>query len=470
MYGWPIRIDRGGQCLFACLQFRCEHCSESATQSMSSVKSWLVETGRALLPVVWLTVAWILLFEIFRVILIVATWYLHGDATLALLGEAMVRGLRFDLSVAVKLIAPFAAWRIWRPSPVRVERNIVWAVFAVVAFLSIFAMTSEVEFYKEFQMRLGPLVFEYFGKPEHNQIVASMIWSGYPVIRWMLVCFAFWALFVWIFGKIFLKSESTYGWQAGSMATVVWVVITVLAFRGGWQRDPLRWGNAFFSQSTYANHMTQNGVFALMDTIKGLTKKKKKANAPWTKGMTPEEAIRVTREMVMLSGETLVDPATYPLLRRSPPCKMEVKKRPKNVVLVIMESFSARFCGATGASFGATPRYDALAERGFLFDRAFSVGTHTAQGVMAALCAFPSLPGYDALMRETMASQPFRSLPAVLSDNGFQSLFIYNGLLSWDNKEGFFRNHGVQRFIGLSDFKNPTFLDPVWGVSDHDVF
>jgi phosphoglycerol transferase MdoB-like AlkP superfamily enzyme len=49
-------------------------------------------------------------------------------------------------------------------------------------------------------------------------------------------------------------------------------------------------------------------------------------------------------------------------------------------------------------------------------------------------------------------------------------LFLYNGLFSWDNKEGFFRRHGMDRFIGAGDYVDPTFVDPVWGVSDHDVF
>lgn len=55
-------------------------------------------------------------------------------------------------------------------------------------------------------------------------------------------------------------------------------------------------------------------------------------------------------------------------------------------------------------------------------------------------------------------------------ENGFETLFLYNGLFSWDNKEGFFRNQGIQRFIGRDDYVNPVFVDPDWGVSDLDVF
>jgi phosphoglycerol transferase MdoB-like AlkP superfamily enzyme len=140
------------------------------------------------------------------------------------------------------------------------------------------------------------------------------------------------------------------------------------------------------------------------------------------------------------------------------------------VVLVMMESFSARFCGATGAKFDATPNYDELARHGVLFDRAFSVSTHTAQGVFGTLCSFPNLPDYDGIMKLPLGNQPFRSLPAVLKEKGFTNVFLYNGYFSWDNKEGFFRQQGMHRFIGRSDYINPTFVDPDWGVSDFDVF
>jgi phosphoglycerol transferase MdoB-like AlkP superfamily enzyme len=135
-----------------------------------------------------------------------------------------------------------------------------------------------------------------------------------------------------------------------------------------------------------------------------------------------------------------------------------------------MESFSARFCGATGAKFGATPNYDELARHGVSLRPRFSVSTHTAQGVFATLCSFPNLPDFDGIMKSPLGNQPFRSLPAVLKEKGFTNVFLYNGFFSWDNKEGFFRQQGVHHFIGRNDYVNPTFLDPDWGVSDFDVF
>ncbi|MFO0981112.1 MAG: LTA synthase family protein [Planctomycetota bacterium] len=423
----------------------------------------------ALRPGFAFLVALLILFQLFRLILIGASWSLRGDATLPLILEALLVGTRFDLSMAAKIAAPMALWWAWRPTFTTLERRIACGLIGLVALGCIFSLTVEVEFYKEFQMRLGPLAFEYFGKPEHNRIVLGMIWDGYPVVRWLAVCFIVWAAFVWVARRLLdLRHGEPLRWRASAAATIVISAIAIVLHRGGFQSSVLRWGDAYFSQSTYANHMAENGVFALMDTLRDLAQSDRTHSRSWLPG-SREPAIAAVRSAILLPGEQLVAADRYPLLRRSPPSAI-AKRRPRNVVVVIMESFTARFCGAVGARFGATPCFDALAQGGVLFDRAFSVGTHTAQGVYAVLCSYPNLPGCEALMKHTLGNQPFRSLPAILGEQGYQTLFLYNGLASWDNKEGFFRSHGMQRFVELRDFSNPIFLDPDWGVSDQDVF
>jgi hypothetical protein len=150
-----------------------------------------------LVPALWLFLAWVVMFQLLRVLLLVATWSHHGDATMPLIWQGLLRGARFDVSIATWLTLPFALWRVWRGSPARWERRIMFGVFAAMSLAGVFALIAEVEFYKEFQMRLGPLAYEYFStKAEHNAIVVGMVWHGYPVVRWTLACLAVWVLFL----------------------------------------------------------------------------------------------------------------------------------------------------------------------------------------------------------------------------------------------------------------------------------
>ncbi len=422
-----------------------------------------------LLPVLWLFLIWLVAFQLLRGLLIVATWSHHGDATLGLIWQSLLHGMRFDAATAVWLTLPFALWRLSRGSPGRWECRLVFSAYGLISLVAIFALIAEVEFYKEFQMRLGPLAYDYFStQAEHNTIVLGMIWHGYPVVRWTLVCLVLWAVFIWIARRLFRPRASRFELAPCALATVLLAGAAVIGIRSGFQHAPLRWGNAYFSTSTYVNQMTLNGLWSLLDAARSSSSGQKLARQ-WERRMPLDEAIQRARQVVVLPGEKLVDAGTYPLLRVSPP-NDAVGKRPRNVVLVMMESFTARFCGAVGAPFGATPQFDALAREGILFDRAFAVSTHTVQGAFSTLCSFPNLPDNDRPAKTSTGEQPFRSLPRILAENGWETVFLYNGLFSWDNMEGFYRHQGVQRFIGRNDFKNPTFVDQDWGPCDFDVF
>jgi phosphoglycerol transferase MdoB-like AlkP superfamily enzyme len=417
--------------------------------------------------VLWLS--WIVVFQLMRLLLIVATSAHRGEASSPLLAEAALHGLRFDMAIGAWLVIPFALWWIWRPLARPWERRIWITLFLLTSVVGIFALVAEVEFYKEFQMRLGPLAFEYFStNGEHNAIVAGMVWHGYPVVRWTLFCLVVWALFAWPSLRLFRPRPHGCDWKTHSVSTLLLAAAAVLAIRSGTGAAPLRWGDAFFSQNAYANQMAMNGLWAVLDTARHAARNDDESRK-WKRRMPVEEAIEITRKTILLPGEELVDPAKYPLLRTSPP-NHRLARRPDNVVLVMMESFTARFNDACGASFGATPNFARLAGEGILFDRALSVSTHTAPGVFGTLCSFPILPDAGYVMKSPYGQQPFRSLPRIFAENGFETLFLYNGLFSWDNKEGFFRHQGIKHFIGRDDYVNPSFVDPDWGVSDLDVF
>jgi phosphoglycerol transferase MdoB-like AlkP superfamily enzyme len=73
-------------------------------------------------------------------------------------------------------------------------------------------------------------------------------------------------------------------------------------------------------------------------------------------------------------------------------------------------------------------------------------------------------------MSDDTGMQPFISLPSILNNKDYHTLYVYNGSNTWDNQEGFFRNQGMQLFIGRNDYVKPLHSDPTWGVSDEDMF
>lgn len=438
------------------------------------LKGWaaLCRTWPELLFVGGLYGVLLLLFALLRLNLVWRNLELAGQVSGQLLLKSFLVGMRFDLAISSYLLMPL----LLLLTLLRCRRLLLASFTALVSGI-LFMGLAEAEFYREFESRFNNLVFEYLG---HPKIVAGMIWDGYPVVRYVLI----WLVLAGLLAvSVRLLSRRLLRRQLSTttprhrllriMGTMMALTLMVFCSRGGFGHTPLRWGDAFFCEAPFANHLALNGIFTLGRTVWDKVYAKQ---AVWTKGLPTDKALQITREMVSLPGDVPLVSENYPLLRRQQPATGASTavpnrgKRPLNVVVILMESFSARFAGALGAEQGLTPEFDQLAKHGVLFERAFSAGTHTHQGVYASLTSFPNLPGYEYLMKMMEANQEFSGLPTILDRHGYQTLFLYNGLFSWDNKEGFFRQHGMDRFIGTEDYLNPAFVDPVWGVSDQDVF
>jgi phosphoglycerol transferase MdoB-like AlkP superfamily enzyme len=414
------------------------------------------------------------LFAVLRLLLLWLNAHMAQQIPADLLAQSFWVGLRFDLAVSSYLLIPFFLLLLVLRGRQRVR--LLAGLSAVVGGV-IFLSLAEIEFYRELEFRFNTVAFEYLN---HPRIVAGMAWEGYPVLRYLLVLATLVSLFTgacfWLYRRFLLPPALAQGAPAilaRTMGVTLMLALMIFASRGGFAHEPLRWGDAFFSEEPFANDLALNGLFTLGRSVLEKAGGKDKV---WTGTLAADEASRLTRKMLLLPHETDLSWADHPLLRRenrpddAAPLLHHDPARPMNVVVILMESFAGRYTGALGAPGGITPDFDALSRQGILFERAFSNGTHTHQGVFASLASFPNLPGFEYLMKTMEARQEFSGLPCLLDRQGYQTIFLYNGLFSWDNKEGFFRQHGMDRFIGSADYVNPTFVDPVWGVSDHDVF
>jgi phosphoglycerol transferase MdoB-like AlkP superfamily enzyme len=398
---------------------------------------------------------------------------------------AFLVGLRFDLCIASYFMIPIAIvcylWRGFFPNSRRL-RLVFMLLLTLVLSLTTLAMLAEFEFFAEFRSRYNQLAIRYL---THPLTVGGMIWNNYPVGRYLLIWSAVTVLIYLVLQFAARRAFDVPGPKPTLLTEAVCifglVAFLVISARGGLQIEPLRWGSAFWSRSEFANQLTLNGFFSLSQAVRDAASRGRES-APWVGRVPIKQARITTRQMLFAPGETPLKPDTHVVLRSGPastgsPFHLTTKSgRPANVVIVMMESFSARYTGACGAPGGkdaasVTPYFDALAKDGLLFTRALSPGSHTHQGIFAIQLGFPNLPGYETLMESAVSNQPFLSVPNIFSDAGHHTLFLYNGDFAWDNMYGFFTKQGVDRFIGGGDMKaEAKFLDAVWGVSDGDLF
>ncbi len=410
----------------------------------------------------------LLLFSVGRTLLLVRNSSFIADIPVSALLASYVVGFRFDLIVTGYTMMPLLAGMFFPAGLSHRRWWNLWLGFALVLFS--FLVVMELDFYHEFHTRLNSLVFQYL--KEDPETVLSMLWRGFPVIRYLLLCGAIAGSAIAVLRLVDRKTRKPGNhcrYKSRLLIVIVLILLDLVAMRGTLRFGmPLRWGDAFHSSHLFANHLALNGVFTLVEAAEHYTGKRRKN--PWLHTMNPEEALDLVRSKWVLSQETLLAPEQFPLLRRFDPLPSAPPSPYKNVVLILMESLSAQRIGVLGNTLQVTPYFDKLSEKGLLFDHIFSNGTHTHQGMFATLGCFPNLPNYEYLMNQPEGSYRFSGLPKVLSGRNYDNVFVYNGDFAWDNQKGFFRGQGVTRFIGRNDFVNPRLSDPTWGVSDEDMF
>ncbi len=162
----------------------------------------------------------------------------------------------------------------------------------------------------------------------------------------------------------------------------------------------------------------------------------------------------------------VIDPAfplaTHGRRERSGP-KLPPGVRP-NIVFLLLEGLQAEEVGAEGGSPpGLTPNLDRLAAKGYLFRSAYSPGSHTDEGELAAWYGLLPLP------REwLMPDRPgvvLSGLPEALKALGWRDfVWMYGGDQTFYGRARFYGQRGF-RYFDAADFPAS---DPrtSWGFSD----
>ena len=417
-----------------------------------------------------------LMFTLLRVALLVYNREMILDTPASTFLEAFANGLRFDLRIVVYLSIPLllAILSVKAMTMRAVMRLWLTAACSLALFLGL----MEMDFYREFHQRLNGLVFQYV--KEDPKTVMSMLWYGFPVVRYLLA---------WAVGTLILyfafrgadrltRSRTTAAvagtaravapWYGRVAVFVVVLLVCVVAARGTLrQGPPLRWGDAYTTDSNFANQLGLNGSLSLIAAAKSRFSDER--SNIWKATLEDPVAQQTVRDMLLTENDKLVDPDTAPVRRdTTPPAEKTLPI--KNVVVILMESFAGHSVGALGRPGNVTPYFDNLSKEGLLFERFFSNGTHTHQGMFATMACFPNLPGFEYLMQTPEGSHKLSGLPELLSARKFDDVYVYNGDFAWDNQSGFFSNQGMTTFVGRNDFVDPVFSDPTWGVSDQDMF
>ncbi|WP_223464896.1 MULTISPECIES: LTA synthase family protein [unclassified Pseudomonas] len=143
--------------------------------------------------------------------------------------------------------------------------------------------------------------------------------------------------------------------------------------------------------------------------------------------------------------------------------------RKPNIVLVTIESFSAKYMGSNGDTRNLTPNLDALRKQSLYFNNFYATGTRTDRGLEAITLAIPPTPGRSIVKRVGRESG-FASLGQQLNAVGYDSVFVYGGRGYFDNMNAFFSGNGYRVVDQSSVEESEIHFKNAWGMADEDLY
>lgn len=123
--------------------------------------------------------------------------------------------------------------------------------------------------------------------------------------------------------------------------------------------------------------------------------------------------------------------------------------------------------GRLGGEPGVTPHLDSLTHEGVFFDRLYASGDRSAQGLVAILSGFPTLPHVQIMNTPNKAAK-LAALSRNFDEAGYATSFYYGGELAFANIKAYLIDAGFGHIVGEDAFA-PADRNSKWGAHDHVV-
>ncbi|WP_373820522.1 LTA synthase family protein [Porphyromonas loveana] len=139
-----------------------------------------------------------------------------------------------------------------------------------------------------------------------------------------------------------------------------------------------------------------------------------------------------------------------------------------NIILILMESFSANAVGCLGGTTGHSPCIDTLAQGGILFSNTYASSFRTDRGTVATLSGYPSQP-HSSIIKYPDKVRGLPGLAASLRAAGYSTHHLYGGDADFTNVRSYLYATGYDEITDVSNFPIKTRLSK-WGTPDHISF
>jgi hypothetical protein len=387
---------------------------------------------------------------------------------------AFLYGLRFDLSTASMLTAPFLLI-LFFPGVSRSPRLTRVTLLALLVWFNALLVYDFVDIqYYAFAQR--HLTFEFQSAVHDLQTILGIGLSQYlPELVGLAGVMVLFSLAYWKVGRSFVAAVSgpQPSWSrtlaVEALVLLILIPLEVVFIRGGLQAKPMGVRSAYLNESVELGGLSLNGMYtSLFSLAERLDGRDPMTQLARLSSGDPEADRRAVLERITAPPLEVAEPG-FPLLRRlqDPPSSPQRW----NVVVLILESWSGKFVGALGAEPDATPFFSRLSRDGLLLTNCFANAQRSIEGLSAILGSVPVWQGMVLGQGGLLYQTRLEPVGSVFRANGYQTLFVHGARRGSMGFDGLMKRLGIERHVSREDFEiTPATDDGVWGIYDEPAF
>ena len=309
-------------------------------------------------------------------------------------------------------------------------------------------VTIDIELYRHWGFRLNtaPLFYlQHTGAEAMGSVPLSV------VFKLLLLGAALITVFIFLYDQFVMTriSALTHGKKRGFAVLLILAVAMFIPIRGSFTVAPMNTGFVYFHKTKpYANHAAINVVWNFLYTINRNTRTK------YPEDLLPKQvAEKYFRELYPPHDTT-----TTRLL----------KSRRPNIILFILESFTADVIEPLGGLKEITPNLNQLCSEGVLFTNFYASGDRTDKGLISILSAYPAQP-LTSIIKNPAKTQRLPYFNHYMLNLGYHTSFVYGGDIDFANFRSYLTNSRFDHITADEDFPD-EYNESKWGVHDHIVF
>ena len=348
----------------------------------------------------------------------------------ALWPEIFVKGLWFDLAVASVLLAPVCLYEAilpnsWRTKGWHTTLRFIWLWFAIALLL--FGAVAEVTFWMEFSTRFNFIALDYL---IYTSEVIGNIRESYPVGQILAAIGAVAVVLLLAIRPAVLRADrqGVTGWQRLVLVLAAVVLAPAMMYYANVDQmeetllptlslDGSGINSDGGPKNAYAAELSGNGLFTIAAA-------QRRNELDYDKFYRTIPQAQANTALVTLGGKrTSLGDARKADLSDEPATNVTpFSSKPKNIIMISVESLSAEFMDSYGGNKGLTPELDKLGKEGMKFDNLFATGTRTVRGLEALSLGTPPIPG-QAIVRRPK-NDHLSTMGELLKYQGFSTFFF----------------------------------------------